>query len=46
LIVDAPKIIDLDVDGTVIKVTVTQQHSEALAAWDFPPERNVYSVSW
>jgi hypothetical protein len=43
---DAPKTMDLDVDGTVVKVTVTCQHSEALAAWGFPPERYVYSVSW
>jgi hypothetical protein len=43
---DAPKVIDLDAGGAVIRVTVTQQHSETLAAWGFPPEKNVYSVSW
>jgi putative hydrolase len=43
---DALETVDLDVDGAVIKVAVTRQHSEALAAWGFPPERNVYRVSW
>jgi len=40
------KVINLEVDGQAVEITVTQEHSEALATWGFPPERNVYSGSW